>query len=197
MKKVLGILTVVTFVASSAFGATVTFTSNDGVGEDYVLLDEQAVFSVDIALEPSPPGPLSSFDAANILIGSHDGLDMDWGAPLDATVFVYTPEWIAANAFPPTVNHAMMYPQDVFVGGYLSAPSSDPWTVGTLTLGTTGLPIGDYGIVVDGGTDGLSGLYLGAAKDTLMGSATVHVTPEPAALVLLGIGGLAALRRRR
>ena len=188
MKRVLGILTVVTFVSSSAFGAMVNFTP----AYQEVAPGVPAALEVGIALEQ-----IAEFDSANIIIGSNDGLDFDWGAPLDETVFVYTPEWIDANAFPPSVNHAGTYPQDVFVGGFLSAASSDPWTVGTLTVGTAGLPEGDYRVMVNGDTDGISGLYMGAAKDTLMGEAIVHVTPEPAALVLLGIGGLAALRRRR
>lgn len=179
MRKATVILMVVAFGAPSAFGAAVIFTP----AYQEVVPGHSAEVTLGVALEQ-----MDSFDAANMIIWSNDLL---------VDTFAYGQYWLEVQAFPPPPPMPVgFFPSDLFIGGFLSTASDQPWTVGTLTVGTAGLPIGEYEVVVDGEIDGISGLYLGSAKDTLTGSATVYYIPEPTALVLLGLGGLVTLRRR-
>jgi hypothetical protein len=143
-----------------------------------------ALFDVYVAVES-----LSAFDAADILIGSNEVADLS---------FAYSPEWEAAMAgfVTPITYDSGVYGQDVFVGGFRVAGAIEGslW-VGTLTVDTAGLAVGDYPIVVDGVADGMSRLTLAGNWEPLSGMGTVRI-PEPATLVLLAIGGLVVARRR-
>ena len=74
--------------------------------------------------------------------------------------------------------------------------------MGTLTVGTEGLDVGEYEVLVDSLRD-FDWSVIGLATrtefstETLSGSALVNVVPEPMTLSLLGLGALALLRRRR
>lgn len=187
MMRTASVVALALFVSSSAFGAVVNFTP----AVQDVLPGEQASFEVGVALEGA-----GTYDFANLQIGSMDLL-MDWGTPLEGTVFTYDTTWVSLNAFPPTVGYNPTgWPQNVFVGGFLSAATSDPLTVGTLVVDTDGLALGSYNVFVNS-QDGVSMLGSEMDFDPLVSMGTVRIVPEPAALALLGLGGLAALRRRR
>jgi hypothetical protein len=188
MMRTASVVALVLFASSSAFGAVATFTP----AYQEVNLGDYASMSVGVALEGG-----GVYDFANLQIGSNDLL-MDWGTPLEGTVFTYDANWVALNAFPPTVGYNPTgWPQNVFVGGFLSTATDAAETVGTLVVGTNGLTIGEeYTVFVDS-RDGVSMLGQEMDFDPLVSMGTVKVVPEPAALALLGLGGLAALRRRR
>ncbi len=183
MKKLAAVLLVV-FATSNVLAGTVTFTPLTSTS---VLEGETIRF--EIGVEPTG---FDSFNLVGITTGSDDGLQI---MSLD-----FSQEWADAQAFPPPIpaEPAGSYASDLFFGGFLSTPAPS-FTIGTLTVGTTGLATGDYQILVDGDADvGLSFIALDAAEELLFGSAGVTVlVPEPATLALLGLGGIAVLRRRR
>jgi MYXO-CTERM domain-containing protein len=166
---------------SGAFAGIVTF---DPLTPTTVDSGERVSLAVGVSLEE-----MADFSTARVVLASMDLQMADW---------VYNPDWLAAMAFPVVEDPPGVFPNERLVGGNLLF-TSEAWTVGTLEVGTDGLPFGDYTVFVDGDTDGISGLYdMGdTVIETLAGSAVVSVIPEPGALVLLGVGGLAVLRRRR
>ncbi len=167
-------------VATASLAATATF--------DPPLVEVQAgtpaLFDVYVAVES-----LSAFDAADVLIGSNDAPDIS---------FTYSPDWEAAMAgfVTPITYDSGVYGQDVFVGGFrVAGPIQGSLWVGTLTVDTAGLTVGDYPIVVDGVAEGMSRLTLAGTWEPLSGMGTVRI-PEPTALVLLAFGALVLPRRR-
>lgn len=69
----------------------------------------------------------------------------------------------------------------------------------TVTVTATGVP-GDAALSVSFTPDDLTEGFLdceGNFADVIVNPGMLHVVPEPAALVLLGLGGLALIRRRR
>ena len=180
MKKVAALVLVLGF-ASSAFAGTVTF---DALGSTSVIAGETVQFDLTINRDGN-----AMFNLANIVAGSND---------LGIVSFDYAQSWLDAASFPPSapVSTGFAWPSDLFFGGFLAAGTPGA-LVGTLTVDTTGLALGEYTVAVDSNTDFLSNIGLDNDTEGLAGSAIVTVVPEPATLILLGIGGVAAMRRRR
>ena len=195
MKKVLASLAVMGFLAANAFGGTVFFedmVAGDGDSTVHVLAGTPAVFNVGVADTEA-----STFQAVTMIMGSRDGLPL---------AFEYDPGWVATTTSVPSPPsewfvYAIAGGSDIFGGGNNTGGWTAPLLVGTLTVDTTGLADGEYIVQVDPAYEAqlmtpLSEVLTPAGSEGISGLGTI-VIPEPAALALLGIGGLAALRRRR
>lgn len=190
MKKYALTMFMAVFATSNAFGGIVTYdrlTTDDVAGVDQI-------FNVFVSTDAK------GIDSASILINSDDTLNFSW---------VYSSEWNSAfGSVTPASPGPPFFITSMFLGA--STPvSGEPPSVGTsiwvgiLTIDTTGLADGTYTVFTDFdretpfvGPGGISTLSFQGADDSLFGSGS-FVVPEPATLALLGIGGIAVLRRRR
>lgn len=186
MRKLAVCLFVSAFAASTAFGGTVAF--------DFVSGDaDTGVYDVSI-----DTADYQAFDAAGLLIGAvTPGLTLG---------FALDPGFVAACTQPPADPAPyMVYDQvggsDMFAGGFNGNNDwAAPLLVGTLTV--SGLAAAGPGwlVQVNSGYETatwgiyppLSSISSGGGVEGLEGS-----IPEPATLMLLGLGGLAMLRRRK
>ena len=183
MKKCLGAVLLVAFASTSAFAGTVTFTPSPVPASPGETVQMQMSVSADT---------LTNWDAINFIVGSDELniVDIAWSADMTDN-----------QSFPPTVfPDAGIYGSDIFAGIFLSSGVQDLGLGSDVVIGTVSveLPQGvDAGFVrVDAGIDaGTSQIGLGADVENITGAG--EVTPEPATLGLLGLGGLAALRRRK
>lgn len=192
MRKVAASLVVLGF-ASSAWAGSVGF----GGSPQNILVDSgvPAVFEVSVSATD-----LAEFDSISLLIGSDDGLTISAGN------WTYDPAFVARLSGAPTPPGAFgVFPADLNVGGSdFSAPLfAAPLVIGTLSIPTQGLAEGTYEVFVNSSVEeGLLGFALSVAaagftQEGLAGVGTVNIVPEPATLVMLGMGGLAAAYRRR
>jgi hypothetical protein len=189
MRKVAASLVAVLF-ASPVFAGTV------GFGDGQVIPVGTASIDMSVSVDSSS---LADFDTVFMVVGS-DRADM----PLS---FVYAPSFVSQTTLTPADPVSFgVYPNDVAFGGNdFAAPFfTAPLLVGTLTINTAALPEGTYEVFVSASRETEmigSALSLvakgGVNTDELAGSGTFTVVPEPATLLMLGLGGLTAACRRR
>jgi len=192
-KGLLAVLAVAIW-GSSAFGGTVSFSGPTTITPGAVHTFDVSVAATDLA----------GFDTVSILFGSLDGLEMR---------FVYDPQFVATTTEPPPTPAPLgVYPlvragaTDLRVEGRNDGP---PWLapllVGTLTIDTSTLQ-GNFGTLVQVNPamevsvlgSAVSMVANGPWQDPLTGYVPSGADPaEPATILLLGIGGLVAARRRR
>jgi len=154
-----------------------------------VLPGTQGKFDVTFTVQS-----LSAFKNADALIGS---AALPGGA--SRFTFTYSTEWNNAFVNKTTPAPFGMYNQDIFVGGNTPTVAAGyaSLLVGTLTIDTTGLPPNtNYALEIN---PNVFPSVLGNSPNSepLAGSTILHVIPEPASLMLVGLGAAAMLRRRR
>ncbi len=181
MKRVAVVMLLVTFVSSSAFAGTITFTPDKAT----VLAGEKVKFDLTL----SSLDVLSAFDSIDVVVGAPDGLVIQ--------DFVFSAESIAGSIFQAVTPDVGKYIDDTKFGFFGLAPLGTPFNLGSLTVDTTGLEIGKYTLVVSFDTDLQSTATLSGLSEPLFGSASVNVIPEPATISLLGLATLALIRRRK
>ncbi|MCP4593615.1 MAG: PEP-CTERM sorting domain-containing protein [bacterium] len=185
MKNLVGIAACALLVAVPAFGdATATFTDvqNDVVAGTDVILD----LTVTV-------GGLAEFDGVDCILGWHQAGDLtfDYSQTFkDNTLIQSGPTYDTLAGF---------YTNDAKLGGtQFGSAIGSTILVGQATFKTDGLAPGDYLVEINPTEDsGYSAIGLLGNTEPLSGSGFVTVIPEPASLMLLGLGAAVGLRRRR
>jgi|GEM_PF-2524140 len=131
-----------------------------------------------------------TFIAFTAVLGSDDLVLTDWQP---GPVFPGTCP-VGGCDLPPSTS---FYPSS-FKIGFSIDPSPVPLgeLLGTLTVDAASLAPGDYAVVIDPDRDtGFSALTTPFGEEPISGVGIVRVVPEPASLILLGIGGFCAYLR--
>ena len=199
MKKFAGMFMVVAFASVSALGGTVEFMNPSSGGSVLEIFQDDtgtAFGTYEVHITASSIDPFNSTD---IIFASDDLLFSAWA---------FSDAFVAATSFraeSDTPNQISGVLDEYKVGGVNLGGNliPVPIMVGTLTIIVPAdLAIGTYNVFVDNareanGVSKVSSSTAGADPDPLFGLGTVNVTPEPTTLVLLGVGAVVALRRRR
>jgi len=166
--------------ASESHAATATFTP---VGMTHVEAGTDITFQIAVAVTS-----LSGFNTADVIIGSNAATDL---------TFAYSVDWLAAFSSVTTPQFDVgFYDQSVFVGGNHSTSVGTSLLLGTVTIHTAGMPLGNYRLDISNTLDGFSTLGLDGQPEPLNGFVTFAITPPiPAVsewgLVLLALSLLA------
>jgi hypothetical protein len=183
MKSVMTIAAVALMFAGTAFGVgTVTFTDV----QNGVTAGTPVILNVTVS-STNPNG----FDSLDLFLGWAQSKDVSF-----AFSSAFTTAMSGGSVFGPSYGNGV-YTKDVYVGGANDNGSvGQSLLIGQLTLQTTGLADGTYPVLANGAN---SMLHLAGADELVndgQGLARI-ITPEPASLMLLGLGAAATLRRRR
>ena len=143
---------------------------------------------------------LISTDAADKVTGTDLYVQIGTGQTGDITL-VTCPLIADAETYADGDGWGSDYYGVVQFGELVSNPANDPVANGilaTVTIDTSAVAVGTYDLVIASTVLGDSAMYQtsGSAVITFV-DGDLEVTPEPATLSVLALGGLALLRRRR
>ena len=195
------------FASSSASaGHSYTMSLVSG-GANQASLDPGQSLSLDLILAST--NDQTWHDGADLLVSlSRSGLELtswDWASPQYLSGGPYDFTRIASRPAPSGGDLRNSLPQAItstYGIGFSAETANFGDFFGTGTLLSFGLTVPDsYETNVDVVMDVSGSFHDSATLWTWIGVSTgpftLHITPEPATLMLLGIGGLAVLRRRR
>ncbi|MGB0716103.1 MAG: PEP-CTERM sorting domain-containing protein [Phycisphaerae bacterium] len=187
MKKCLGATLLVAFASASAFAGQVTFSPASQPGEP----GNSVQFDLSISADT-----FTNWDSMSVLVGSD---------VLNVTDFSFTQTMEDNAAFAPFVTpDSSIYASGQLAGIFLSQGVEDLGLGSDVAIGTVTVevPMGadpasaPWPVLIDSGRDfDITNIAQGLDTEGLSGAG--EVTPEPATLGLLGLGGIAALRRRK
>ncbi|MBI1824977.1 MAG: PEP-CTERM sorting domain-containing protein [Planctomycetes bacterium] len=194
MRKVAAVsLAVVAMVGSSAFAGIATFTPSPQPDV------QQGTPTVTMELTVSAQ-QLQNFDGADLVLNSDVPFTFAYSGAFKTAANAFT---LYADA--PT-NLVAGLPvglgiraNDLYVSGAASTAGAfgSSIDVGTITLATAALPLGDYSIFISSDADGgTSSINRQGVTEFIEGTGSFTVVPEPASIGLMLIGAFGLLRRR-
>jgi hypothetical protein len=131
----------------------------------------------------------ADFDAADVIINSD--APISWG--YSPGICGRSPEGCSAEPLGLGIK-----PYDLLVGGSSGAAAfGAPILWGTLSFETSNLAPGTYEVLIDSALDHLSNLTRSGVSEGLQGHATFTVVPEPTGALILSLGAIAAVCKRR
>jgi hypothetical protein len=163
-----------------------------GFNPPMVIIDravDPPLFTIELFVQSSA---LTSFNVVDVVVGSNDGLelvDFDFDPGLNGLLeTIHNP---GPGYYLDDIKFGYFHPENFLQNGVV---------LGDLFVDTTGLPNGDYYLLIDWEIDqGSSKVHNtnNSQVDFVTGSALVRIIPEPATLTLLGLSLAAAGSRRR
>ena len=182
-RSLASVLSVAIWFPVTGFAGAVSFTPDL---TEIVLGVDDPIVELDVTI--ASLDTLTQFDGFDLVMGSHDGLELVGFVPWSFDFCDFGP----CSGYP-----FGLYPSDLIFGAFFAAGAVEPpFFIGTLSIDTSALGPGTYEILVDATFDQRSFVANGLPVEPLFGRGTIQIVPEPGALTFLSLAGLVILRRR-